>query len=63
MNPLKNALTEAIELPDKILLEMGQNGRNLIEDKYSMQKVAQQMNQLYSWILNNENTPEFINTK
>lgn len=61
VNPLKNALTEAIKLPNEILNEMGQNGRILVKDKYSMQKVAKQMTHLYSWVLYGGDKPPFVN--
>ena len=42
------------------LLELGLNGRKLIEDQFSMHAVAQQMFELYNWILTKKNKPAFI---
>ena len=42
------------------LQQMGVNGRQLIEQKYSMQAVAKQMLALYDWILNKAEQPDFI---
>lgn len=60
VEPLKRALEQAIGTSDKTLIEMGVNGRKLIEDKYSMESVAQQMLQLYQWILTKDNKPNFV---
>ena len=60
VEPLKKALEQAIGSNDKILIKMGVNGRKLIEDKYSMQSVAEQMLQLYQWILTKDNKPNFV---
>jgi glycosyltransferase involved in cell wall biosynthesis len=60
VEPLKKALEDAIGSSDKTLIEMGANGRKLVEDKYSMQSVAEQMLQLYQWILTKENKPNFV---
>jgi glycosyltransferase involved in cell wall biosynthesis len=60
VKPLKIALEEAIAFNDKTFIEMGANGRKLIEDKYSMQFVAEQMLQLYQWVLTKDNKPNFV---
>ena len=60
VEPLKKALEQAIGSSDKTLMKMGVNGRKLIEDKYSMASVAQQMLQLYQWILTKDNKPNFV---
>ncbi|MFD2543286.1 glycosyltransferase [Lacinutrix gracilariae] len=57
---LVNALNNMMEKSPKDLLQMGVNGRELIEQKYSMHAVAKQMLELYDWILNNNNKPHFI---
>ncbi|WP_282124754.1 glycosyltransferase [Algibacter mikhailovii] len=62
IEPLKNALTHAMQTPKETLEAMGNNGRQLIEEKYSMEAVASQMLQLYKWILNKENKPYFVDT-
>lgn len=62
IEPLKKALEQAIGSSDKTLIKMGVNGRKLIEDKYSMQSVAEQMLQLYQWILTKKNKPNFVDT-
>jgi glycosyltransferase involved in cell wall biosynthesis len=60
VEPLKKALEAAMQTKESELSLMGLNGRKLIEDKYSMGAVAAQMIQLYDWILNKTNKPEFV---
>ncbi|WP_452232350.1 glycosyltransferase [Lacinutrix sp. MEBiC02595] len=58
--PLVDALNTMMAKPPEVLQQMGANGRQLIEQKYSMQAVAKQMLALYDWILNKGETPDFI---
>lgn len=60
MKPLKNALEKALSTNESKLIELGINGRKLVEKKYSMVFVAKQMIKLYKWILKEDNRPEFI---
>ncbi len=60
VKPLKKTLEQAIGSSDKTLIEMGVNGRKLVEDKYSMVSVGRQMLELYNWVLTKENKPSFI---
>lgn len=57
---LKQTLESVLTLPESTLVQMGNNGRQLIEDTYSMTAVAQQMLQLYRWILRDAERPEFV---
>ena len=59
-NELSDILIEAIKLPESKRIEMGNKGRELVKNKYSMKKVSMQMERLYSWILTKENKPEFV---
>lgn len=61
VNPLKLALEKAMSCNEKEIIKKGQNGRKLIEEKYSIEAVAKQMVQLYSWILEGSTKPYFIN--
>jgi glycosyltransferase involved in cell wall biosynthesis len=58
--PLVEALQEALQLPIEKRRVMGQNGRKLVEEKYSIEAVASQMIQLYKWILKEGDKPEFV---
>lgn len=57
---LRATLEQALALPQKELDLMGKNGRQLIENKYSMQAVAEQMYELYQWILKKKEQPDFV---
>lgn len=60
IDSLKLTLETMLNKNEKELIEMGKNGRKLIESKYSMKSVAEKMFDLYKWILNKENKPPFI---
>jgi len=60
VQPLVEALQEALQLPEEQRIQRGLNGRKLVEEKYSIEAVAQQMVELYKWILNQGEKPDFI---
>lgn len=60
VEPLAEALTKAMQLSDEERKIMGLNGRRLVEEKYSIDIVAKKMIELYEWILNKREKPEFI---
>lgn len=47
VEPLVNALTEAMSLPDGMLRAMGREGRRLVRQRYSWSNIAQQMKKAY----------------
>lgn len=57
---INNALLQAISIPKEERLQMGVNGRRLIQEKYSVQMLGRKMKQLYEWILNGGVKPEFV---
>ncbi|MGJ1242297.1 glycosyltransferase [Sphingobacterium siyangense] len=57
---LRNALEETLIQDNGTLIEMGRNGRKLIEEKYSIESVAVSFVKLYEWILNRKDKPEFV---
>jgi glycosyltransferase involved in cell wall biosynthesis len=57
---LMYALKTAMELSDKERREMGIRGRYLVETKYSWDTVAQEMSNVYRWILNNDAPPDCL---
>lgn len=57
---LAQTLQQAILLSDEERKLMGQRGRLLIKEKYSIDIVAMQMIQLYKWILNGGQKPDFV---
>lgn len=58
--PLVDALNSMMAKSPETLQQMGVNGRQLIEQKYSMQAVAKHMLELYNWILNQSEKPKFV---
>lgn len=58
--PLAQALRVATELDDSCRREMGQNGRLLIEQKYTWPAIAEQMTAVYDWVLHGGTTPTCI---
>jgi glycosyltransferase involved in cell wall biosynthesis len=60
-NPLTIALTELMNKDILELRQMGLNGRNWVEKDFSWLKVAQEMKDVYEWILgNNVNCPSCV---
>lgn len=60
---ITKAVKEAIETPNEELIEMGNRGRKLIEENYSIEKVAQKFKSLYEWIYEKKSKPSFIYIK
>lgn len=58
--PLKASLVKMLSKSPEELQELGNNGRKLIEKTYSMEAVANQMGQLYEWILYGGDQPKFV---
>lgn len=59
-----DALTATLEkvllIPEEQWVQMGKNGRQLIENKYSMKAVGEQMYDLYQWIAQKKELPAFV---
>tara|TARA_R110002049_G_scaffold261136_2_gene437242 strand:+ start:5153 stop:6313 length:1161 start_codon:yes stop_codon:yes gene_type:complete len=60
VEPLTSTLNEALQMPEEQWVLMGKNSRQLIQIKYSMQAVAEQMYELYRWLLNKREKPTFV---
>ena len=52
-----------METSDEELVAMGERGKQLMKDKYSIEAVAKQMKAVYEWILTQKNKPTFIYNK
>ena len=50
-------------ISDDALKEMGNRGKSLVEEEYSVSYVAQQMKTLYEWILGIVEKPDFVYEK
>ncbi|MDR1544235.1 MAG: glycosyltransferase [Prevotellaceae bacterium] len=57
---ITSVMQQVLELSTDELLQMGQRGMELVKNNYSADKVALQMKQLYEWILNKCEKPEFV---
>ena len=58
---IAKVMRTVIAMPADKLLQMGKNGRQLVEEKYAGKVVAQQTKQLYNWIAGSEpNKPAFV---
>ncbi len=63
VEPLANALREAISLSDKQRHEMGLRGRKLVEQNYSWDIVGRKMLDAYSWVLGRGPKPACIDPR
>lgn len=57
---LKNALIALMELSFDTRLQLGENGRKLMEDNYSIESVAKLHRDVYMWLLGKGNRPSCI---
>lgn len=54
------AIEKALALTPKEREVMGNNGKRLVERKYTAKRVAEMMSALYAWILGKGDKPEFV---
>ena len=59
---LTETIGKVLNLPDDEICQMGENGKRLVKRKYQDTNVAMMMKQLYTWVLNGGNKPDFIYT-
>ena len=57
---IANVIQDILSKSDEEILQMGSNGRTLMEEKYEQKKVASMMLDLYKWILGEIEKPEYI---
>lgn len=57
---ITNVVRQALQASDATLAEMGRNGRQLMEQRYSVTSIAHQMKSLYEWIAAAAPKPEFV---
>ena len=60
VEPLNVSLTEALNTPENVRQQMGENGKALIEQKYTWRSVATQMKGAYEWLVNGGSAPDCI---
>src|ERR1700730_10076746 len=59
---LAAALETAMQTSSDVLNEMGRRGRALVAQKYSWQRVGEQMKQSYEWLLGRADKPDCVHT-
>ena len=57
---IKNSLIQALKTSPSERKVMGERGRRLMEERYSVEAVAKDMKSLYEWILTGKNIPSFV---
>jgi glycosyltransferase involved in cell wall biosynthesis len=57
---IRQALQEAIRTPSEVLREMGQRGRALVAQKYTITLISKQLISLYNWLLGRAEKPPFV---
>lgn len=57
---IKNGLVELFGMNSEELKYMGNNGYQLVKEKFSWNSSAKKMEQLYQWLLGNRGKPEFV---
>lgn len=60
VEPLVEALSHAMTLPDEERREMGKRGRALVEENYSWETVAEKMIEVYEWMLGRSAAPDCV---
>jgi len=57
---LANAIEKTLSSTDTEIEQMGENGRNLVLEKYSTEVVSNQMKQLYEYLIRGGSKPDFV---
>lgn len=60
VDSLVDTLKIALSLNENEQKLMGENGRRLVEEKYSIESVGEKFKKLYEWILNRGEKPDFV---
>lgn len=63
VDSLVDALQTALRMSDSQRQQMGQNGQELVRQKYDIRTVAKQSLQLYNWIISGGPAPDFMYDK
>lgn len=57
---IADVMSDILNMPSEELIAMGKNGIELVKSYYTAENVALKMKQLYEWILNGGEKPEFV---
>ena len=60
VEPLAQALRQAMSVPVAELQAMGTRGRRLIQEKYSWEPIGLQMAETYEWLAGRRNQPDWV---
>jgi glycosyltransferase involved in cell wall biosynthesis len=60
IDPLVSCLEDALAQVPDALNEMGQRGRNWMKEEFSWDRLGQQMDETYRWILDGSLKPEWV---
>lgn len=60
IDTLAGTVRNVLSLDKATLRKMGRRGRQLIQDKYSVEVVSEQMKRLYDWLVSKEEKPDFV---
>lgn len=63
VDTLASTIREALNTPEEERIAMGERGKQLVKDHYSVEIVAGKMKRLYEWILNGGKNPDFVYLK
>lgn len=57
---IANIMSRISDMTNEEIDAMGERGRKFVEEKFTAESVAEQIKELYKWIANNNNRPDFI---
>lgn len=57
---IRKTMNEAFHISEKRRIEMGKNGKELISQKYTMDKVGKKLGETYRWLLGEAEKPDFV---
>ena len=60
LDNLVNAISEAINLGQDCLFEMGQRGSQYVHETFQYTEVAEKNKELYEWAVKNTSVPNFV---
>ena len=60
VDPLTNALDQALSMPSEKLKQMGKRGKIFAQKNFGYPTIAKKMLDVYKWILDKKNKPSFI---
>lgn len=60
IDTLTGQVKDLLSMDENTLYEMGKRGRQLVLDKYSVDVVSRQMEQMYDWVAGQGDKPEFV---